>query len=60
MTSELDKFVAAQIAARKRGWEVRKADDPTDLRRYTLSHDGLETHYVTIDEVIAKIERVKP
>jgi hypothetical protein len=56
----LDKITAAHTKARKRGWALRKADHPNEGKNWTLSHDGAETNYATIDEVLAKLERVKP
>ena len=59
--SELDKFAAAQVKAHKRGWELRKTDNPNALKNYTLVRDGgRETDFATIDEVLAALERVKP
>jgi hypothetical protein len=58
--SELDKLEQAKIMARKLGFVVRKADNANDLKHYTLVRHSVETHFATIDEVIAKLKRVKP
>jgi hypothetical protein len=58
--SELDKFTQAQIIAHKLGFDVRKAENANDLKRYTLVRHSVETHFATIDDVIAELKRVKP
>jgi regulator of RNase E activity RraB len=59
-TSELDKFTQAKVMAFKLGFVVREADNPNDLKRYTLVRQAVETHFATIDDVIAELKRVKP
>jgi hypothetical protein len=64
-TSERDKFEQAKVMAHKLGFVVRKADNPNDLKRYTLVRHSVETHFATIDDVIAELTtlraaRVKP
>lgn len=59
-TSELDKFTKAKAMAFKLGFVVRKADNPNDPEGYTLVRQALETHFASIDAVIAELKRVKP
>ena len=59
-TSELDKFTQAKVMAFKLGFVVRKADNPNDLKCYTLVRQAVETDFATIDDVIAELKRVKP
>jgi hypothetical protein len=59
-TSELDKFTQAKVMAFKLGLVVRKADNPNDVKRYTLVRQAVETHFAAIDDVIAELKRVKP
>lgn len=59
-TSEVDKFTQAQNIARRLGFIVRKADNANDVKAYTLVRNGMETHFATIDDVIAKLKKVKP
>jgi hypothetical protein len=59
-TSELDKFTQAKVMAFKLGFVARRADNPNDLKRYTLVRQAVETHFATIDDVIAELKRVKP
>lgn len=59
-TSELDKFTQAKGMAFKLGFVVHKADNPNDLKRYTLVRQAVETDFATIDGVIAELKRVKP
>jgi hypothetical protein len=58
-TSELDKFTQAKVRAFKLGFVVHKADNPNDLKRYTLVRQAVETNFATIDDVIAELKRVK-
>ncbi len=60
MTTELERFAEAQNKARKLGFAVRKAENANDRKRYTLLRHGMETHFAAIDDVLAKLKRVKP
>jgi hypothetical protein len=60
MTTEVEKFERAKVMAHKLGFVVRKADNPNDLKSYTLVRYGVETHFATIDDVIAALTRVMP
>lgn len=60
MTTEIERFTQAQIKARKRGFALRKADNPNDRKRHTPVRNGMETHFATLEEVCASIKGVKP
>ena len=59
--AEIERFTRARNnKARNLGFDLRKADNPNDGKRYTLSRNGMETHFATIDEALAKLKGVKP
>jgi hypothetical protein len=48
-----DQFEQARIKASRCDYDLRKADDLTDTRVFTLRRrlDGRETHFATLDKV---------
>lgn len=60
MTTVIDEFTQAQNLARKRGFELHKADHPNERKNFTLVRHGAQTHFATIDEVLSSLKTVKP
>jgi hypothetical protein len=59
VNDDLEKFRQARAMAFKRGFVVRRADDPGDPKPYTLVRLAVETHLATIDEVLEELKRTK-
>ncbi|EAQ36652.1 hypothetical protein NB311A_15332 [Nitrobacter sp. Nb-311A] len=59
INDDLEKFRQARAMAFKRGFVVRRADDPDDPKPYTLVRQAVETHLATIDEVLEELKRTK-